>query len=413
MLNPFLELEETPEPTKKVQVRPFYWREDSEAGRKTNILGPFIRYRSSESLRRLQILPNVFYTARVEPGKPRTWFFTFFPLVFLGHNDFLILPIGGYTSGLLGIDELVLVTPFYARARLFSGPPEDPVVYTVHNVFWPFVAWGTDNQPGGRRKVRVAPFYGYKRWRGGQESGFVMWPFFSWRRTETSYGYLIFPFYGRTENPTARETTILFPLYHHSVNYLTGARDTALWPFWRRATGTPLLEVWRYWPLYEFRRAGFTTTAYVCWPFWRRTYVDEEDRFARWSWFLPFYKQLHEVSRRDGREHKKTVVWPIVRTERYADGGREVVLPVLSPFDGDAIREFAEPIRPFISIYHTRLRARGERETTAAFGLYMARSSGPWRKVRLLAGLVGWDRRPEGRYLRLLWGIRLRLGDVN
>ena len=32
------------------------------------------------------------------------------------------------------------------------------------------------------------------------------------------------------------------------------------------------------------------------------------------------------------------------------------------------------------------------------------------RKVRLLTGLIGWDRDSTGRYLRLLWGLRIRVG---
>jgi hypothetical protein len=184
----------------------------------------------------------------------------------------------------------------------------------------------------------------------------------------------------------------------------------ALWPFWRRARGSDELEVRRYWPLYEYRRAGWTTTEYVAWPFWRRTYVDDEREFARWTWVTPVFRQVVGVNRKDGRTRKKTVVWPLGRWERYPDGGREVAIPVLSPFDAPALREFSEPFRPFVSLYHRRQHADGAREASALFGLYMSRRSPEAAKVRFLGGLIGWDRDESGRYLRLLWGIRIRVG---
>ena len=119
---------------------------------------------------------------------------------------------------------------------------------------------------------------------------------------------------------------------------------------------------------------------------------------------------MRAVSRVDGRQRLKTTVWPVGRWERYADGGREVAIPVLSPVDGPAIREFSEPFRPFVSLYHRRTQANGDRETSALFGLYMSRRQGEHRKVRILGGLLGWGRDGQERHLRLLWALRLRIG---
>jgi len=249
-----------------VQVRPFYWKKTGPEGERVNILGPLVRYREDAVYRRLEIFPNVFFSARHSPEAERSWWFIFFPVLFLGTDDLLVFPLGGVTHGLLGIDELLLVTPFYARTRRYSGPEENRVTYTVRHLFWPLIAWGSDKRPGGRRTFRIAPLYGRTVGRDGGRSGFFLWPFYTWRRKGEEHAFFLFPFFGRNVTPTREETTVLFPIYHHAKDHLTGGTDTAVWPFWRRASGSDGLEVRRYWPFYEYRRAGFTTTEYAVWP---------------------------------------------------------------------------------------------------------------------------------------------------
>ena len=298
----------------KVEVRPFYWSEESERGRRVNILGPLVRWREDHVYRSLQVFPNFFYTERHTPQAQRSWFAVFFPFLFVGSDDFLLFPLGGYSKGLIGLYDFLMVTPLYIRTRVRSSHPTDPETYTVRHVAWPLVAWGSDGKPGGRRKFRIAPFYGRKVGPKGEVSGFFLWPLFTYRRSETSKGFFIFPFYGRDETPTREQTTILFPFYHRTKDLLPPyATDTSVWPFWRRAKGSDGFEVRRAWPIAEYRRAGFTTVEYVAWPFWRRSYVDDGREFARWTWVTPFYRRVVGVSRDDGSVRKKTVVWPLGR----------------------------------------------------------------------------------------------------
>jgi len=393
-----------------VQVRPFYWRQDGPRGTRVNILGPLVRWRSDAVYRRLHVFPNFWYTARHSPQDQRSWSAVFFPFLFLGHDDLLVFPLGGVSHGLLGLDERLLVTPFYARSKRTTSHPTDPRTYTIHHILFPLIAWGSDGH--GRHKFRIAPFYGKSVGRGGVERGFILWPFWTWRRGPEERAFHLFPFYGRNETPTRKDTTILFPFYHRSQNLLTGGRDVAVWPFWRRADDGDALWVRRYWPVREFRRSGFSTTEYWAWPFWRRSYVDDDRQFGRLTWVVPFYKKVELYSKRDGRAGTKTIVWPLARWERTPEGGREVAIPSLSPIDAPALREFAEPIRPLISVFHKRITPDGTREVSAAFGLVMTRRTAESKKVRILGGLIGWERDPGGRYLRLLWGIRLRTGEA-
>ena len=418
----FVDAEEEPE-GRITQVRPLYWKWEGDRGeKKVNVLGFVYRYAEDPTFRRVLIFPNMYYTERKKPQEHASWWFMFFPFLYMGHDDFLIFPLGGYSRGILGIDEIIMVSLFYIRGKRVKASPVDPVTFTAHHVLWPIFAWGSDGRPGGRRKFRVFPFYGKSRSWTGSVWSFIMWPFWTRRvREEYEYSWHLFPFVGHQETPAQESWTVLWPFYSYRHDRFTGTKHRALWPFWRRTDGrvsTPRREddyegmfIRRYWPVYEFRRVGFTTTEYAVWPIIRRTYLDEGPRFGKYTWVVPFYRRVHLVSRTDGSEYKKHMVWPAVRVEKYSNGKKEIAVPLWLPIDGPALRRFFEPVRPFISIYRKKTRPNGDRETTAAFGLYLRYETETTKQIRYLTGIVGWDESPEGRYLRLLWGIRLRVGD--
>ncbi|HEY7516614.1 MAG TPA: hypothetical protein VIC87_19135, partial [Vicinamibacteria bacterium] len=267
------------------QFRPFYFKREDHRGKSVNVLAPLVRYRHDEVFRRVQVFPFAYYTARHTPENEKSWFLILFPLAVFGTGDFLILPFGGYSNSLLGIDDLLLVTPFYLRTRFTRGPAADPVVYTVHHVLWPLIAWGSDGEPDGRRTLRFAPFWGKTKGRGGFEKGFVLWPFYTWRRTgpfrlpggelqEGGKAFFFFPFYGRDVTPTRRHTTVMFPIYMRTVDNRTGLRDTTVFPFYRKATGSEATEVRRYWPFYQHSRDRWNVTTFKAWPVWRQQLLD-------------------------------------------------------------------------------------------------------------------------------------------
>jgi len=411
--NPFVDREPYPgQEAKKTQFRPFYWKFEQGDVKQVNILGIVYRWREDAVFESLNIIPFVYYTARKAPQELKSWFLMVFPILFVGHDDFLVFPFGGVTRGLLGIHELTMITPFFLRTRTFSSDRTNPIVYTVTHLPWPFLAYGTDRRPGGRRKWRVWPFWGKEvHRRDGSSKGFVAWPFYTWwRKSETDHRFLVFPFYGRDETAIMRSTTIMFPFYQRVRDYHSGLVDTTLWPFYRKAEGVDWFERRRFWPFWDYGRSDFTTTQVVAWPFWRRTYVDNDQQFTRYTWVAPFYRDKTKVSRLDGSVSKKVYVWPIVRVENMADGGREVTIPEYLPVDWPALRRSMESFKPFVSVWHRRRYNDGRVDTSAAFSLYMNRRGRDFSRTSLLTGLVGWDRDATGRYVRLLWGIRIRVG---
>jgi hypothetical protein len=337
----------------------------------------------------------------------------------MGNDDFLLLPVGGYSKGFFGLHEFLMVTPLYSRSKRITSHPADPVTFTTHAILWPLLSWGSDGRPGGRRSFLAWPFFGKSEHLDKSRSGFVLWPFYTWTESKPklSRQWHLWPFYGQTVTPTLQEKTILWPIFSHRQEFLTGMTDVSVWPFWRRSVGPDNRsepwprEVHRFWPLYEFRRVENTTAEYLLWPFLRRTYLDEPHQFGKYEWLVPFYRRIHRVSREDGFEQEKTVVWPIVRVESNSAGEEEVVVPPLLPIDAPALRDWADPLRPFLSLYHTKKTRNGVRDTSAALGAVMTRRAPDRSQVRLLWGLLGWDRVPRGRYLHLLFGLKIRMGD--
>lgn len=411
-LNTFYDREETEE-IRRVQYRPFYWSYQDADAKRVDIVAPFYTYREDHKYKRWQLFPLLFYTARTAPEDEKSWFFIGFPFLWLGSDDFLIFPFGGMTRGVLAFHEFVMISPFYIRTKFKYPEPGNPgkeISFTSRYILWPFFGWGSDGQPGGRRKIRIAPFYGKTQDRGGKETGFVMWPFYTWNRNrlKNTDGYLIWPFYGRIEAPTRHETTVLWPFYNDKQDYMSGERDTTVFPFWRHVRGGDRREVRRLWPFSEYRRDGFNTTEWRLWPFWRETFNAEPYVYARYNWVIPFYKRVERYYRQTGVHAINTKVWPVGHWETHRDGGKEVAIPVYLPWR-TARPEATEGWRPFVSLYHRYERPDGEINASAALGLYMYRRKEERKRVSLLFGLLGWDTAPDESFLRLFWGLRLRL----
>ncbi len=418
VMYPFYERQET-KTSRDVWLRPFYQRRETEKETTTNVLLFLYKSRENETFRTVQIFPFYYYTERKTPEDMKNWFAIWFPFVIVGSDDFLIFPFGGTSHGFLGYDEFTLITPFYLRTRLKD--------FKATTILWPLISWGSDGKENGRRRLRIAPFYGKNRARDGTESGFVMWPFYTYTRNENSSSVFSFPFYGRIKTPTQSKTTIMWPFFNIERNYLTGEKTTAFWPFWQRSHGSDAVDIQRFWPVYEDRRTGFTTTRVVVWPFWRRTYVDDGVTFGSHTWFVPFYQHHRYVNPKDGSIKKKTLVWPIGFWETREDGSKIAQIPKLSPFEGLSLREAQETVRPFITLYRRVTRPNGDRDTTYLLGLvtarkradsyylkiplvYSRRTTEEENRVRVLTGLFGWGKKDGRSYIRLLWGIKIGLG---
>jgi hypothetical protein len=173
-----------------------------------------------------------------EEGGKRGWSFAlaFGGRTAEGEGYFGVFPLGGVAKKRFGLERLDFwLFPLFAR-RDASG-------YTKTHVLWPFFSFGSG---GGRRTLRIWPFYGHDVRDGEFDRRFALWPFVHWRTerpgdpTLEKKALFVLPFYGRTRRPQARAHFVLGPLYMRAENDITGATQTdVFWPFLRFAQRPP------------------------------------------------------------------------------------------------------------------------------------------------------------------------------
>ncbi len=332
------------------------------------------------------------------------------------HDYLAVAPFGGTTQELLGKERITwwgFPYPFYAKVEDRS--------YTSHHVLWPFVNWLEGPRNSG---FRVLPFYAHYERRGlaGEpiyDKTWVMWPFLSWgtsgmNEEKPTESFFFFPFYGRIEGPTTRDTTVLWPFfrYHetlaqprrrvgldaHLADPAAGLSDEPEVSYWELRAPFPFFVVgsgedrFRFdlWPLFGYKeRPGFARH-FVLWPIWRHEAMDDGVRRFSGQWLLPFFwRSLWEDADGSDWEHKLRV-YPFMHYRADASGARDI--GGLSPFWADDAG-FERTLGHLLRLYRYRRDRDGGVEHQALLGLFSYRD---------LPAVPG---RPEYTRLSLLFGL--------
>lgn len=322
-----------------------------------------------------------------------------------GERSFGVFPLGGVARKRFGLERLRFwLFPLYASS-------EDATGFRRTTVLWPLFSWGSG---GGRRLLRLWPFYGYDRREGTYDRSFALWPFVHWRR-EGIGGLgerrvrLLLPFYGDSVRKNARARFVLGPLYVEARNDLTGERSRDfLWPLMRVASRAPEGDFpgsseLRLEPLFR-RRVGpegvrTATLLGAVEHAWLSTEVRRR-RGWRFLWVSRFDRTTELES---GRERLRRDLWPFFRLEeeRSAQGAvesRSARAPWLLPLRGEGWeRSWLAPITLF------EHRSRGEESRSDwLWGVLRSRRTAE-RSVDSLGWLVRHENRADGgQSLRLL-----------
>ncbi|MEN8181218.1 MAG: hypothetical protein ABFS46_01645 [Myxococcota bacterium] len=367
-------------------------------------LGEWERGGDGTSLRLTPLLDGV--QRPEEEGEKRGWTFG---LAFGGRTDagegyFGVFPLGGVAKQRFGLERLDFwLFPLFARSRDASG-------YTKTHVLWPLFSFGSG---GGRRTVRIWPFYGHDVREGHFDRRFALWPFVHWRTerpgdpTLEQHALFVLPFYGRTERPQARSHFVLGPLYMRAENDLTGATQTdLLWPFLRYAQRParddyPGSRELRLEPFYRrtegpgFRQSGSLLGAI------RRTTVRRDDLEVD-AFRLLFVSRVERSLEPDtGRLRLRSQVWPFYRrvetrpSDAPARGSFQA--PWILPFAGDGWLRHSLGLFTF----YERRWQDGESRSDWLWGLARARRA-PGYRLDALSWLYRRESSSEGRRLRVL-----------
>jgi hypothetical protein len=390
-------------------LRPLLARiEDEERERqRVEFLYPLGQWSRDQDGDRFRLTPLVDHVQRPEEeGGKRGWSFAlaFGGRTTEGEGYFGVFPLGGVAKKRFGLERLDFwLFPLFARSRDASG-------YTKTHVLWPFFSFGSG---GGRRTLRIWPFYGHDVRDGEFDRRFALWPFVHWRTerpgdpTLEKKALFVLPFYGRTRRPHARAHFVLGPLYMRAENDITGATQTdVFWPFLRFAKRPPS-ETYggsrelRLEPFYRRREApGFLQVGTLLGAV-RRTTVRQEDLeldSLRTFW-VSRLERSHEPD--SGRQVTRRQIWPFYR--------RVEVLPSDAPPTGTLQAPWILPvggegwlrhIQGLITFYEHRWE-RGEERTDWLFGLARSRRA-PGYRLDALSWVYRHEAELSKRRLRIL-----------
>lgn len=351
------------------------------------------------------------------------------PLYFQGRDDdysryWALFPVGGSIHDFLFQDEINFVLwPLHHTIR--QGE--------VRSSTWLWPIYSRTHGKGISR-FRVFPFYGRSRQRNDFEKKFILWPFWTaskFYQPSRGRGFILFPLYGRINLDDQDSWLVLPPFFR----YAKGERLNLLyapWPFFQRSWGeTDKLYVW---PLYGYRRTTGFKSSFLVWPFFQKETVDRGDTVVRRSLVLPLYFSEKQTARKSGGQKGREIVarksrfWPLWYYQREGEHRRFRMLSLWPLRQSPRIeRQWA----PLWTLYDD-VRVADNADTELLWGMYRSQRRGeeycyrsvfplwaserrlgdtPERSWSVLKGLVGYDRDSTQRTLRLLYFLRIPVGE--
>lgn len=332
-------------------------------------------------------------------------------------------PIYGTIKSRLGFQELHWVLfPFYAKSTrhgtstTYTPWPFIRVIRGENHgwAFWPF--YGKEVEPTGTRRTFF--FLGYNNViqpNADAKPGtppsrqFAVMPFYT---KEESQGFvnvnILWPFFGYTDRTS--------PVRYHEVRYF--------WPFLVKGEGDER-NVTRYGPFYTHSNHSGTDKTWYMWPLYRETKWDElglHQTKRTFFWFLYWSQEQRSATNPNLAPAYKTHVWPFVTIWDNGAGRHQV--QALSPFevffqDNDKMRQVWTPI---VALYRYDRQGPGQSRGSILWnGITWEHSAtddrhelhvGPLLRMQeqgdsaswsFAGGLLGAQRSPAGRSLKVLW----------
>jgi hypothetical protein len=337
-----------------------------------------------------------FYFSK-ETGDPATTYHAFFP-------------VAGTIKQRFGQDRLTWYAfPLYLQTGQ-SG-------LQVTTAPWPFLRF---IDGAGHHGFEFWPLFGHRGRTGDYDKQFWLWPLFYRQATQLSapeptvrLGAL--PFYTRDTGPGFRSENFAWPLfgYTHRTEPDRYNERRYLWPFLVQGRGDQRY-VNRWAPLYTHSTVKGYDKTWFAWPLFRHAQWQEaglaqqKDQFF---FFLYWSLTQRSLGNPAAAPAHKTHLWPLFSSWDNGAGRRQVQL--LSPLEvffptNDPIRQLYSPLfalyrydrsGPGASRHSLLWDAvtwrRDATEREFHLGPLFSVESGPeGRRLALLCGVIGWQRRP-------------------
>jgi len=368
-----------------------------------------------------------------EANKPRA--LTVFPFVYHEKtkkygSDWAVFPLFGILHNRFGRDRIrFALWPVYTCVRKGER--------TTHSVLWPFFAYST---MADGRGWKVWPLYG-RRYAGDRfEKRFVLWPLHIRVDAHLPQGgryqaRMYWPFYGWEKSALADSRTWCWPFVSRVENRQASTRTWhAFWPLvgWSRGKDESWTKCLPFYRKQVDRRRG-TSQLVAPYPLFWLDKLERGEYRKTSSRLVPLFWHIREHWSATGRCSSFTQVWPLFRRERRQNGPQGSVvesrLTALSLWPFRDISNVDRPCGPFLlQVFEHRLDRDGTRTTHLFWRLFRRRQrqdyhflevwpllafgrSSTCSRFAVLKGLFEVQDNPRGRYLRVLFSPRFRIGD--
>ncbi|MBK9138913.1 MAG: hypothetical protein IPM17_09150 [Verrucomicrobia bacterium] len=403
-----------------IAFAPFFsqHREYEADGTTIHVLYPLVTYHRYGEQRSFQIAQLFALRGGPNQAGDTVRRFTLFPFYFQQRaedpslNYTGLLPIYGRVKNRLFRDEVRWVLwPLYVETWKRDVHTRNYVAPFVHVreggatgwQFWPL--YGTEHR---EPETRTNPV-GEREVLGGYDKQFALFPIY-WRQqldvgtTNRGSFHAVLPFWARQHSPTQERHSYLWPL---GVSIFEDrARDyheTGLaWPLVAFGRG-PDRRLDRVFPLFSSLRDKEDANTIVLWPLYRTKHRENQRiELDRTSVLLFLYTDVRQRDKSDGRERRRTDLWPLFTARRDYEGRER--LQLLAPFEpilpeSDGVKRSWSPLW---SVWRSEKNPQtGAASHSLLWNLYRHESAAAAKKCSLLFGLVRYETGSAGSRWRV------------
>lgn len=305
---------------------------------------------------------------------------------------------------------------------------------TVDHYLFPFFSRTRGENESG---FDIFPLYGQSEKSGVYRKRFVLWPFFVASDTgldtdNPTRKRLFFPFYAETDAPKLTARSYLWPFFGYVDDRGRKIRETDwFWPFFATVKGEEVQSD-IFLPFYSHEVSKTGEKSWFLWPLYKRDQLRSEEYRESYNRLLLLYSDREGFWPKEGTSRRRLAVWPLFLYKRSPVGVSSISFPapVETLLDREGIdRNWA----PFWRLYQRRWNDRGMSASSFLWNLFWHERRGEdlayelfplvfyrgekgGSDLRLLKGLIGLKKSPDGeKELSLFWlpsGLKWGKGET-
>lgn len=414
-VGPLVFAKNTPTGGKLAGFRPLYLQARAEDKVSRSFLYPLFTWEKQPGFSSFSFFQLINRRQTTEPGTPEVRGFDVWPFYFSKETGdpattyHALLPVAGTIKQRFGRDRLTWYAfPLYLNT--------DKSGMEVTSAPWPFLRF-IDGE--GHHGFEFWPLFGHRGREGDYDKRFWVWPLFYRQTTqlaepEPTVRIGALPFYTRETGPGYRSENYAWPFfgYTHRTEPVRYDERRYLWPFLVQGRGDQR-HVNRWAPFYTHSNYKGHDKTWFVWPLirhaeWEDAGIAQEKN--QLLYFVYWSQTQRSLTNPAAAPAHKTHVWPLFSSWDNGAGRRQV--QVLSPLE--VFFPTNEPIRqlytPLFALYRydrsgplaarhsllwnavTYRRSATDREFHLG-PLFSVQSGAETRRIAVLGGVLGWQRR--------------------